>query len=227
MTQPPALVFAAGLGTRMQPLTADRPKPLIEVAGKSLLAHALSVLQDAGIDRIVVNAHYKAPLIREALNGTGILISDETDALLETGGGLKRALPLLESDAVFTLNSDAVWKGGDPVAALQSAWDPARMDALLLLVPRANAIGHKGAGDFLLGEDGQLTKGPGAIYTGLQIIKTARFAQVPEDAFSMWTVWSELLAEGRMFGALHDGAWCDVGQPASIALAEAMLEAPA
>lgn len=217
-----ALLFAAGLGTRMAPLTRTRPKPLIEVAGKPLLDHALDILDDAGLKHVAVNTHYLAQQITDHLADRSVLISHEPE-LLDTGGGLRKGLALLNSDPVFTLNTDAVWTGPNPVEVLARHWDPDRMEALLLLISQDRAIGHSGNGDFLVAPDGRLSRGPGAVYTGLQIIRTACLDQYPDGAFSMWEIWNALLERGTMFGALHTGGWCDVGRPSSIDLAEDLL----
>ncbi|PTW50559.1 nucleotidyltransferase family protein [Rhodovulum kholense] len=218
------MLFAAGFGTRMRPLTDDRPKPLIEVAGRPLIDHALALAEGAGLNRIVVNAHYRAGQIESHLAGRhGIAVLREDPQILDTGGGLRHALPLLGEGPVFTLNSDAVWTGPNPLATLAAAWDPARMDGLLLLIPRGRATGHAGTGDFLTDADGRLTRGPGAVYSGAQILRTDGLAEIPEPVFSLNRLWDRMLAEGRLFGVLHPGGWCDVGHPDGIAEAEALL----
>ena len=213
------LLFAAGLGTRMAPLTDTKPKPMVEVAGKPLLDHAL---QWCGDLRTVVNTHYFADQIVTHLEGSTTLISDETDELLETGGGLKRALPLLNSNPVYTMNTDAVWRGTSPLHSLRDAWHP-DMESLLLLIPRKAAVAHTGSGDFDLNGAGQLQRGTEFIYSGAQIIRTDLLADITNDAFSMWALWDGMLARGGMFGTVYHGAWCDVGRPESIPKAEAML----
>ncbi len=221
MTHPTSiLLFAAGLGTRMSPLTDTRPKPMVTVAGKPLLDHAL--IHCAGL-KTIVNVHYFADQIRRHLNGTDVLISDETGLLRETGGGLKHALPLLDNNVVLTMNTDAVWKGVNPVQTTQSAWQPTQMEALLLMIPRGSAIGHTGSGDFDIDTAGRLTRGTDYVYSGVQIICTDGLANIAEDAFSMWALWDEMLDRGTMFGTVYDGAWCDVGRPDSIPVAEKML----
>lgn len=216
------MLFAAGLGTRMRPLTDDRPKPLVTVGGRALIDHALD--QARGVARTVINLHYRADQMRAHLAGrAGIVFSDESARLLETGGGLKQALPHLGAEPVFVLNSDAVWTGANALDQLAAVWDPARMDALLLLVPRDRAVGHTGPGDFVIGPDGRLRRGPGLVYTGAQIIGTGRVADWPGDVFSLNPVWDQMAAEGRLFGTVHAGGWCDVGRPDCIPLAEAML----
>jgi len=220
MTANAVLLCAAGLGTRMAPLTNTRPKPLVEVAGKALLDHAID--QCNGL-RIVVNAHYFADQIETHLQGRNIAVSDETDLLRETGGGLKHALPLLDSNPVFTMNTDAVWKGPNVSEPLSQAWN-AGMEALLLLIPRDAAIGHDGSGKFFdIDADGRLTLGTQYVYTGVQIIRTDGLVSITEDAFSMWALWDDMLDRGTMFGVLYSGQWCDVGSPNSIKTAEAML----
>ena len=224
MSQPEAaLLFAAGLGTRMRPLTDDRPKPLVKVAGRTLIDHALELVTPLGLPRVVANAHYRGDMLAAHLNGSGVAISHEAPQVLETGGGLKQALPLLGAGPVFTLNTDAVWRGPNPLHALCAAWNAERMDALLLCVPRAQVHGHKGKGDFLIGDDGRLSRGPGAVYSGVQIIKTEGLAQIEARGFSMWDLWRPMLAAGRMYGLAYQGDWCDVGHPDAIEIAEDML----
>ena len=224
MTQPDAaLLFAAGFGTRMRPLTDTRPKPLIEVAGKALLDHALALVEPLNLSRVVVNTHYKGEMIARHLAGRNITLSHETPDVLETGGGLKQALPQLGEGSVYTLNTDAVWRGPNPLQMLANAWDPARMDALLLCVPPRQAHGHSGKGDFLLDPEGHITPGPGLVYSGVQIIKPDALHEIHESAFSLWSLWQPMLEAGRMYGLPYSGHWCDVGHPDGIKIAERML----
>lgn len=218
----PVLFFAAGLGTRMGDLVKDRPKPLVQVAGKPLIDHALALTEVPEVGTRVVNLHYHAPMLRTHLAGRDVLFSDETDLLRETGGGLRHALPLLGTGPVITMNSDAVWRGPNPIAQLTAAWRDG-MEALLLIVPRDRVHGHKGAGDFTRDADGRLHRAPDAIYTGVQIIRTETLADVAQDAFSLNLIWDAMAARGGLYGVVYDGQWCDVGQPSSIPLAEAML----
>lgn len=224
-TTPDALMlFTAGLGARMGALTADRPKPLIEVGGRALVDHALAQVDGAGIGRVVANIHYLPDRITAHLSGRGnIRFSDETETILETGGGLRKALPLLGDGPVFTLNTDAVWTGANPLAELRAAWDPARMDGLMLLVPSGRATGHAGPGDFDRDADGRLRRGRSFVYTGAQIVATGGLAAIPDRVFSLNLLWDRMLADGRLFGVVHDGGWCDVGRPEAIPLAEALL----
>jgi MurNAc alpha-1-phosphate uridylyltransferase len=222
------MIFAAGLGTRMGALTRDRPKPLIEVAGRPLIDHALALVRDAGIPRIVVNTHAHADLLRAHLARVApeARVSHEPERL-ETGGGLKAALPLLGDGPVFTLNADMVWRGANPLRALAEAWVPGT-GALLALVAREAATGHAGAGDFFRAADGSLTRrgaapSAGFVYAGAQIIDPAPLAAVPERVFSLNPVWDALIAEGRLGSIVHRGGWVDVGRPDGIALAEAEL----
>ena len=225
MTAPfSVMLFAAGMGTRMAPLTTDRPKPLICVAGRALLDHALDLTDVPQVGRRVVNVHYKADMVRAHLAGRDVAISAE-DPLLETGGGLRHALPLLGAGPVMTLNTDAVWHGPNPLAQLAAAWQP-QMEALLLLVPPAQVAGHVGKGDFAIAPDGRLTRAPAQIYTGAQIMRTDRLGDVPQDAFSLNLIWNEMAQRGGLYGISYDGRWCDVGRPDCIPLAEQMLQAP-
>lgn len=221
------MLFAAGFGTRMGPLTKDRPKPLVKVAGRALLDHALDQTRDVELGQIVVNCHYFPEQIRSHLKSrTDITLIEEKGDILETGGGLKNALPLLGDGPVFTMNTDAVWRGENPLAALLKAWNPDKMDALLLCVPLAQAIGHAGKGDFLFDEDRRLQYGPGAIYTGLQIIRTDRLSEITDRSFSLKLLWAKLFEDERVFGHLYTGQWCDVGTPEGVILAQDMLGQP-
>ncbi|WP_112321131.1 nucleotidyltransferase family protein [Oceanibium sediminis] len=227
----PVMIFAAGRGTRMRHLTSDRPKPMVPVAGRPLVDHALDLLVGAGATHVVVNVHHKpAPLLAhlEAERRLDIAISHERGQLLDTGGGLRHALGLLGGSPAVTLNADAVWSGPNPLAFLRDVGAPAPVGARLLLVPSAQAVGHLGAGDFFLGGDGRLTRrGQAArapyVYTGLQVIDTALLAEVADDAFSLNVVWDRMLSLGTLEGCVYPGRWCDVGQPESLPLAEAML----
>lgn len=229
-----ALVLAAGLGTRMRPLTNDRPKALVEVAGRAMIDHVLDRLGAGGVETAVVNVHAFADRLeghlatREA--APRIVISDERARLLETGGGLKKARPLLGEAPIFVANTDSVWleNGRSAVAALAGAWDPERMDACLLLAPLDRASGFDGPGDFTMDEAGRLTfrdeetTAPYA-YMGLHIAKPQIVDAVAEDAFSLAPIWRRLAAEGRLCGAVLDGFWMHVGDPAAREAAEARL----
>ncbi len=216
------MLYAAGFGTRMGALTAHQPKPMIRVAGKPLIDHALQWIT---LPRIVVNLHYKPEALQTHLADSGILFSYESPDILETGGGLRAALPLLGHDPVFTMNSDAIWRGPNPLDHLAKLWQPEHMDALLLCIPPQNALGHNGPGDFIIAEDGTARRGPGHIYSGLQIIKTDLIQDIPETRFSLNTLWDIMLERNRLYAAPYPGKWCDVGRPESIQIAEDMLEA--
>lgn len=215
------MLYAAGFGTRMRELTADRPKPLIPVAGRPLIDHALALTEGRNL-RIVANTHYRGFQIAAHLAGSGIRVIDEPE-ILETGGGLRNARAALGPGPVFTLNTDAVWTGPNALDTLARAWDPDRMDALLLLVPRERATGHAGAGDFLLDGEGRLSRGPGAVYTGAQIIDPALCDEVALRKFSTNLAWDIAAERGRLHGVLHPGGWCDVGRPEAIPLAESLI----
>jgi len=213
------MIFAAGFGTRMGALTASTPKPLIPVAGRALIDHALDL---TGGLNVVANTHYLPDQLEAYLTPRGVTLSHEPQ-ILETGGGLRAALPLLGEGPVYTLNSDAIWTGPNPLTALAKAWDSAQMDALLMLIPRESARGHTGQGDFLPDADGRLERGPGLIYSGAQIVKTDLLHEVEDDVFSLNILWDRMLDAGRLFGIAHTGAWCDVGRPEGISTAEDML----
>lgn len=221
-TGPEALMlFAAGFGTRMGALTADRPKPMIPVAGRPLIDHALDLATGAGVARVVVNLHYRGDQIAAHLAGRDIALSWEREEILDTGGGLRQALPLLGPGAVFTLNSDAVFTGGNPLTELARGWDAGRMGALLSLLPAER-------GDFRMDDAGRLIRAPGVPgyrYLGAQIMDPAGLESVPQKVFSLNLVWDGLIAQGRAYGLVHRGGWCDVGHPAGIAEAEALIRA--
>lgn len=217
------MLFAAGFGTRMGELTRTRPKPLIPVEGRALLDHALDMVAQVAPARVVVNTHYLGDQIATHLAGRDIALSHEVPDILETGGGLRHALPLLGDGPVFTMNTDAIWRGPNPLALALAAWDAARMDALLVTVPRENAIGHSGAGDFVADAAGRLSRGPGQVYSGVQIIKTDGLLAIPDRAFSLNLLWDKMLAHGRLYGLSYPGRWCDVGHPDGIGQAEDLL----
>lgn len=220
------MLFAAGFGTRMRPLTDTRPKPLIEVSGQSLLDHAMAQTNLPEITRRIVNAHYLGDQIAAAATTRGLVLADESDEILDTGGGLKAALPLMgNAEAVFALNTDAVWTGPAALQTLADAWDPARMDGLLLLCPSERAVGHALKSGFAMDATGRLTRAPSLAYTGAQILKIAPVAEEPDRVFSLNRTWDAILPMGRLFGVIHPGHWCDVGHPGGIALAEDMLAA--
>jgi len=230
-----AMIMAAGLGKRMRPLTATRPKPLIEVGGKALLDHVLEKLRAAGVRKVVVNVHYLADALEAHLasraHGLDVVISNERDLLLETGGGLVRAAPLIDADPFLALNSDNLWVDGpaDTLKLLASHWDDAKMDALLLLVPLARALNHKGMGDFHMGRTGRLRRRQRShvapfVFTGIQMLSKRLLRDAPEGPFSTNILWDRAIEEGRCFGAVHQGLWFDVGTPKSISLTEAALQ---
>jgi MurNAc alpha-1-phosphate uridylyltransferase len=230
-----AMIMAAGLGKRMRPLTASRPKPLIEVGGKTLLDHVLERLRTAGVRKVVVNVHYLADALEAHLasrdHGLEVVISDERDLLMETGGGLVRAAPLIDTDPFLALNSDNLWIDGpaDTLRLLASQWDGARMDALLLLVPQARALNHNGLGDFHMGSSGRLRRRERSrvapfVFTGIQIASKRLLRDAPEGPFSTNILWDRAIEEGRCFGAVHQGLWFDVGTPQSIQLTETAIE---
>lgn len=218
------MMFAAGFGTRMKHLTQDQPKPMIPVAGKMLIDHALDLVQDADCGPVVANLHYKPAALQAHLQGRGVITLLETPNILETGGGLRNALPFLGNDPLFTMNTDAIWAGPNPLKLLSQAWDPVAMDGLLVCVPMSNAIGHHGTGDFSMAADGRLNRGKGYVFGGVQMIKTEKLLQIREERFSLNLLWDQMLTEDRLSGLRYPGKWCDVGHPEGIGLAEQMLE---
>ncbi len=226
MTVPTAcMILAAGFGTRMGDLTRTRPKPLIEVAGRPLIDHALAQARGGGATRIVVNGHYHADQMAAYLAPMpDVGFSEEQPEILDSAGGIRHALPLLHADTLFTLNADAVWTGPNALAQLAAAWNPARMDVLALMVPQSRAIGRQAGGDFARDAQGRLTwDKTGEVYTGAQILKADVLQGYPPGPFSLHAVWQAAMDRGRMAGTRHAGYWADVGHPAGIALAEDML----
>lgn len=223
------MLFAAGFGTRMGSLTTNKPKPLLNVAGKTLLDRSLDLARAAGIIRTVVNLHYHGDQIaRHLAQQSDVSLSWETDQILETGGGLRHALPLLGSAPVFTLNPDAVWTGANPLIQLREAWDGTRMDALLLLLPVMAVKDRTGGADFALAEDGRISRAGKTgqhLYLGAQIIRTEGLAAFPDAPFSLNRLWDQLIADDRAFGVMHRGGWCDVGTPQGLVDGEQMLAA--
>ena len=228
------MALAAGLGTRMRPLTNDRPKALVELAGKTLLDYALDRFAAAGVQRAVVNVHHYADKMVEHLGRhTGapdILVSEERDQPLETGGGIVKALPLLGDDPIFITNIDAVWvdEAERELDRMRAAWDPERMDVLLLLAPLERTLGFPGAGDFFLDADGRIDwrgdreRAPYA-YAGTQIHNPSIMKGRPEEPFSMTRVWRELVPQGRVHGIVMKSFWMHVGDPVARDEAEARL----
>lgn len=220
----PLMIFAAGLGTRMRPLTDATPKPLIPVGGRTLLDRALDLGREAGASRIVVNTHYLGDQIATHLVGRNVAISNEASTILDTGGGLRRALPLLGEGPVMTLNPDVVWTGPNPLRALNAAWRD-DMEALLMLVPVDRATARQGPGDFALDADGRISRRGDFVYGGAQIIRPDRLAAIGDDVFSLNRLWDLMIADNGAFGIVHGGGWCDVGYPAAIPMAERLLDA--
>ncbi len=230
-----AMVMAAGLGKRMRPLTITTPKPLVRVAGKPLIDHVLDHLGDAGMRRVIVNVHYLADSLEAHLKAREhpfeLMISDERDLLLETGGGLVKALPMIDEDPFFCLNSDNVWleSARSCFDELRAAWDDSRMDALLLVVPHTRAWNYQGVGDFHLDQMGRVSRRRAGhvapyIYTGIQLLSRRLLVDPPEGAFSTNVLWNRAIEADRLFGIAHLGQWFDVGTPAAIKpTAEALL----
>ncbi len=228
-----AMVLAAGLGTRLRAASDGRPKPLVPLARKPLIDHVLDRLAEAGIARVIVNVHHQANRIEEHLatrRDPAIMISDERAQLLETGGGVKRALRLLPADGFIVHNADAVWqeRGASNLLRLIDAWDAERMDCLLLLVLTSAAVGYAGRGDFSLEADGRIRRRRADevvpfVFTGVQILHPRAFAATPEGPFSNNLVWNHAMLSGRAFGMRLDGQWMHVGKPEELAAAEVAM----
>jgi len=228
-----AMLLAAGLGTRMRPLTDKMPKPMVKVGGKSLIDWTLDQLAAAGVPRAVVNIHHLAPLLAAHLahrKKPAIFISDETERLLDTGGGVAKALPLLGSDPFFVFNCDAIICDGETpmLERMAHAWDESKLDVLMLVHPRATAHGFDGAGDFFVDDSGNLTRRGHAteapyVYAGAYIMHPRILAHEGPEPFSMNSIWDRTIAAGRMKALVHDGAWYHVGTPQAVSETEALL----
>lgn len=216
---PAAMIFAAGFGTRMGELTATTPKPMLPLAGRPMIDHALAHLREAGVSRIVANTHYLPDQIISHLVKAGVKTNHE-DTILETGGGLRAALPLLDTSPVITINPDVVWKGPNPVSILTQNWNE-NMNALLMLVPSPES---RDTDDFSL-ENGQICRSGPFRYTGLQLLRTDRLAEIAAPAFSLNAYWDHLMERGPVHGCVYPGQWQDVGTPEGLRAAEEMLTA--
>jgi MurNAc alpha-1-phosphate uridylyltransferase len=229
-----AMVLAAGLGKRMRPLTALRPKPLVEVGGRTMLDRTLDHLRAAGVQKAVVNVHYLADQVEAHLGGRDqgleIAISDERAELLETGGGVTKALPLIDGDHFFVVNSDNLWVDGvvPSLQLLAQHWNPDAMDALLLLVPLARASSHSGRGDFHMDPAGRLRwrrdgRMAPFVYTGVMVVARHLFDGAPAGPFGFRLLWDKAMAADRLFGVTHAGLWADVGTPPAVAATETLM----
>jgi MurNAc alpha-1-phosphate uridylyltransferase len=227
------MVLAAGRGERMRPLTEHTPKPLLKVAGRTMLDRVFDQLNQARVPHRVVNTHWLAPQIAGHLaNRQGVAISYE-DVLLETGGGVANALPLLGSAAFFVCNADIVWTDGARPSLLRLAefWDDARMDALLLLQPVESAFGYQGDGDYAMNAKGELRRRAASepapfVFTGVQMLHPRLFAGAPRGAFSLNILYDRAQSAGRLFGLRHDGEWLHIGTPDALQAADSHLRRP-
>jgi MurNAc alpha-1-phosphate uridylyltransferase len=224
------MVLAAGLGTRMRPITDVKPKPLVEVGGRTLIDHVLDKLAEGGLAKAVVNVHHHADQMEAHLAtraAPAIEISDERETLLDSGGGVVKALPRLGGDAFFILNADTFWLDGASrnIARMKAVWDPARMDALLLVAALTASVGFDGAGDFFLSQDGRLRRRPERevtpfAYAGVAIMSRKAFEDAPQGPFSLNRLWNRAIEAERLFGLRLDGLWLHVGTPQAILEAE-------
>jgi MurNAc alpha-1-phosphate uridylyltransferase len=229
------IALAAGLGLRLRPITLSTPKPLVTVAGKTLLDHALDKMADAGVAQCVVNMHHLADQIeRHTANRhlPQVTLSDERAVLLETGGGIAKVISFFEGEAFVAANADILWTDDaseEPaLTRLAAQWDDAGMDALLLLVARETAFGYDGAGDFFLDDDGRLLRRGGAtqapfVFAGVQILHPRLFADAPSGPFSLNLLYDKALKAGRLYGLVHQGGWYHIGTPEALAQARELL----
>lgn len=227
-----AMILAAGFGTRLKPITDHTPKPLVPVAGRPLIDHAIDRLAASGVKRIVVNTHYKAEMMAAHLSArsdVAVTLSHET-ALLDTGGGVKNALRLL-GDPFYVVNADVLWLDAavPALTRLSSAWDAERLDALMLVQRTATAIGYDGKGDFMLDPDGRVRRRAAAetapyLFAGIEVASRRLFAASPEGAFSLNCLWDKAIAANRIAALIHDGEWCHVGTPQELAASEERLK---
>jgi len=228
-----AMILAAGLGTRMRPLTENVPKPLVKVRGKALIDHVIDRLVSADVEMIVVNVHHHAELLRSHLatrRDVEIVVSDETDAILGSGGGIFKVLPMFEGEPFFTHNADSIWVEGygHALERMIARWNPHEMDALLLAASLVTAIGYEGPGDFLMDADGRLSRVPEGrlspfAYPGVQIIHPRFFDGAKPGAFSINPLWDRAIESGRLFGVRLDGVWMHVGTPEALRQSEEFL----
>lgn len=219
------MVFAAGLGTRMAPLTKTRPKPLLKVGKRTLLDHALDQRKGLGVTKTVVNAHYKHDMISQHLADTDAAVSIEQPDLLDTGGGLKAAASLLGSTPCYTLNADVVWLGPNPLEVLKAHWKETDLSALLLLVPLSSTHNRFNGGDFSRHSDGTITRGGDYVYTGAQIIDVGLVSKAEDNIFSLNAIWNHLIETDGLRAVLYPGEWCDVGTPEGLQGAEKLWDA--
>lgn len=230
-----AMLLAAGLATRLKHLRQNGPKALLTISGRTLLDHALDRLEEAGVGQVMINLHYKGRMIRDHLaksrhNGLDISFSDEADLLMDTGGGIAKALDFFQNEPFYVINAKQVWTNGylNALQRLADAWDGRRMDALLMLVTTVSSIGYEGVGDFDMDPDGRVTRREESrvapfVYA-FQIVHPRLFKNCPEGPFSLNVLWDKAEKAGRLYGIRHDGAWIHVGTPEALAEAEAALQ---
>jgi len=229
MTQFNAMIFAAGFGTRMRYLTQNMPKPLVPVLGKPMIDHAIALTDQAGCKQTIVNTHYHAEQLEKHLSQfPNVVTINEAPNILETGGGLKNALPIIGTAPVVTMNCDMIWIGDNPITQLMQNWDKFDADALLMLLPINQAHGYLGQGDFSMNNTGHLTKRNERshvpyVYGGVQIIRTEGLKEFTSPAFSISKLWDQMITQNRLKGIVYDGEWVDVGHPEGIEAAQTLV----
>lgn len=227
------MVMAAGFGTRMRPLTDDKPKPLVKVRGKALIDHVIDRLVQAGVTTVVVNVHYRAEMLEAHLKkrkDVEIVISDERESLLESGGGIFKALSHFEGEPFFHVNADTVWVEGTSHALgrLKARWNPETMDALMLLAPTVHTVCYDGRGDFMMDAEGRLSRVPEHrvapfVWMSVEIVHSRLFANAPGGKFSINPLWDAAIEKGRLYGLRLDGVWMHIDRPDAVAASEAFL----
>lgn len=218
------MIFAAGFGTRMRPLTENLPKPMVPVLGRPMIDYAIKLARSAGATNIVSNLHYKPDSLRTHLEQQNIMTVLEHPDILDTGGGLRNALPLFAQDTIWSMNPDAIWQGPNPLTFAKNSWQPDKMDALLVCIEPNRALSTSSMGDFKINPEGQVTRGPGFVFGGVQILNTRRLVEIKEVSFSLNALWDQLIAEGRCYASVYTGKWCDIGTPEGIPVAENLLQ---
>ena len=226
-----AMTLAAGFGKRMRPLTDDRPKPMVELDGRPMIDHVLARLAKVGVEQVIVNLHYQADVLENHLqqrqSAPKILFSNERDEILDTGGGIKQALPLIGDQPFWLHNSDSVWieSETDNLARMLERYDPDKMDCLMLLASAKTSIGYDGQGDFFIEQGGRLRRRTGHeisphVFTGVSILHPRLFEPSPDHAFSINILWDRAIEQGRVYGLAFEGIWMHVGDPQSLKQAE-------
>ena len=222
-----AIIFSAGFGTRMSPITDKTPKPLVTVGNKTLLDHTINLAKNGHVNKIFINTHYLSTQIEKHVeNINNIKVNFEHPEILDTGGGLKAISPQIKKSPIFTSNVDCIWKGPNPFEILRKSWCGKKMDSLLMLIPVKNTIGYTGNGDFQKNKNGLVSRNKTSelVYSGLQIIKHELCLENPKTVFSLNEIWDDLILKEKLYGIIYKGIWADVGTKKNIGLAEKLID---